>query len=385
MHDYDRIYQPRHLFDHITRAATYVCLWLNQGQRDSAAYYQQQLEEFCNRMPDSEFNNGYHTSITFIEKLLRTHCDKLQGKPLNMIDIYLFAEQTAKVNREQKRIEQERITIQNLLEKKNWYLQIEKERSQQFVFILLFSILCLILFLAYLYQRKLLKKERFIRQLKSQIQQHRLTLNEKEQLIRQNEEVLQQLSQLHAEQEEQAELQLNSRLEEIERIRLENNQLQKEVNQLQHEMNSYVSQLSDKESEMDSLERLSEQNQLLLTNSRQLIQQLVVADSLLQPICKGEVKHLEMIDWEKVYKRIDKLFNRYTTRLRKDFPALTEEDIQCCCFIKLQMPNATIARLYNIAPSSVTKRKQRIKERINLSKKGCIGKEQPVDVYLCGF
>ena len=382
---YDQLYPPRHPFDRITRAATYVCLWLNLGQSDSAAYYQQQLEAACNQLSASDFNHGYQTSIVFIEQLLRTHCDQMEGKPLNMIDIYRFAEHTAKINRQQKQQEEERLIIQNLLERKNLHLQIEKRRSQQLLFFLLFSALCLILFLAYLYQRKLLIKERFIQQMKQQIQQHRLTLTEKEQQIRQNEASLQQLSQLHSEQEEMAEQQLSNRLEEMEQIRIENEVLRQEMEQLQQEMNDYTNQLADKDSEMDSFERLSEQNQLLLTSSRLLTQQLIAQNAQLRAISKGEVKSLEAIDWNGCYKQMDKLFNRYTERLRNDFPALTEEDIQCCCFIKLQMSNAAIARLFNIAPSSVTKRKQRIKERINQSKEGRIGKEQPVDVYLGGF
>lgn len=385
MREYDQLYPPRHLFDRITRAATYVCLWLNLGQRDSAAHYQQQLEAACSQLSAADFNQGYQTSIVFIEQLLRTHCDQMAGKPLNMIDIYQFAEHTAKVNRQQKQREEERLIIQNLLKRKNLHLQIEKRRSQQFLIFLLFSALCLILFLAYIYQRKLLIKERFIQQMKQQIQQHRLTLTEKEQQIRQNEMALQQLSQLHSEQEEMAEQQLSSRLEEMEQIRIENEVLRQEMEQLQQEMNDYTSQLADKDSEMDSFERLSEQNQQLLTNSRLLIQQLIAHNRQLSAIGKGQVKSLEAIDWNSCYKQMDQLFNRYTERLRNDFPALTEEDIQCCCFIKLQMSNAAIARLFNIAPSSVTKRKQRIKERINQSKEGRIGKEQPVDVYLCGF
>ncbi|MDZ3925721.1 hypothetical protein UZS95_03970 [Parabacteroides goldsteinii] len=46
------------------------------------------------------------------------------------------------------------------------------------------------------------------------------------------------------------------------------------------------------------------------------------------------------------------------------------------------MNNSTIAALTAISPSSVTKRKQRLKERINQHLKTPLGVETTIDTYL---
>lgn len=382
---FDRLYPPAHSFDSITRASTYVCLWINLGRRDSAEFYLKQLEDCCTRIPEDYYWNGYRNTLFYIEKLLRSVYDVKYDKPLNILPVYELCEKMASIERKRIAIEEERKFVQNRLERKNAKLNEQKERNRRLALYGLLAAACLIFFLAYLYQRKLLNKERFIRQMKEQIRLHQITLSEKEQWIRQNEEQIEALSALQSEQEEQIEQQLNDRRQEIDQIRQENDRLLREKRQLQQEIEQYARNIPEKSGEMNAYERLASQNQQLITGIKQLALQRILQYDELEHLYKGELRSLTEIDWPVVYKRVDQVFNAYTKRLRKAYPLLTEEDIQCCCLIKLQLSNAAIARLYNIAPSSVTKRKQRIKERINQAQAGLVGKEQPVDVYLWGF
>lgn len=143
-------------------------------------------------------------------------------------------------------IEKERLFVQNQLERRNLNLKIQKDRNHRLALYILSAAACLIFFLAYLYQRKLLKKERFIRQMREQMRLHQIALSEKEQLIRQNEEAIEQLSARQSEQEEIAEQQLNDQLSEIERIRQENELLNREKKQLQQEMARYAQNIPEK-------------------------------------------------------------------------------------------------------------------------------------------
>ena len=68
-------------------------------------------------------------------------------------------------------------------------------------------------------------------------------------------------------------------------------------------------------------------------------------------------------------------------RLRKDF-SLTDDDLLICCLIKLQLNNSIMAELLAISPSSVTKRKQRLKERINQHLETPLEGERSIDAYL---
>lgn len=385
MRKFDREYPPKHLHDSIVRASTYVCLWLNLERLDSAKVYLQQLEHYCDLVPPAYYGNGYRTTFSYVEKLLRSVYEVKKRNVLNIIDVYNFCEKVASAERRNIAIEKERLFVQNQLERRNLNLKNQKDRDRRIALYILFATVCLIFFLAYLYQRKLLRKERFIRQMKEQMRLHQIALSEKEQSIRQNEEMIEQLSARQSEQEELAEQQMNDRLLEIERIRKENEQLNREKQKLQREMAQYAPNIPEKNIEMDSYERIAEQNRLLTTTAKQLSLQIILQYKELERLYKGEVRTLSEIDWPATYRSMDKIFNNYTRRLHASFPLLTEEDIQCCCLIKLQLSTSAIARLYSIAPSSVTKRKQRIKERINQAKPGLVGKEQPVDVYLWGY
>lgn len=46
------------------------------------------------------------------------------------------------------------------------------------------------------------------------------------------------------------------------------------------------------------------------------------------------------------------------------------------------MTTSAIANIYSITPASATKRKQRIRERINQAKEKPLDKNQSIDIYL---
>lgn len=83
-------------------------------------------------------------------------------------------------------------------------------------------------------------------------------------------------------------------------------------------------------------------------------------------------------EWEAIIESVDILHDNYTLRLRERFPSLTESDLQICCLIKLHLNNNTIAILTGISPASVTKRKQRMKERIGLD----LDENESLDMWL---
>ncbi|MFS2545202.1 helix-turn-helix transcriptional regulator, partial [Phocaeicola vulgatus] len=69
--------------------------------------------------------------------------------------------------------------------------------------------------------------------------------------------------------------------------------------------------------------------------------------------------------------------------LRK-IPSLTDGDIQICCLIKLRFSNGDIANMLAISPTSVSKRKLRLKERI-VQEIGSLGENQSLDLWLMEY
>ena len=65
-------------------------------------------------------------------------------------------------------------------------------------------------------------------------------------------------------------------------------------------------------------------------------------------------------------------------------PSLTDGDIQICCLIKLRFSNGDIANMLAISPTSVSKRKLRLKERI-VQEIGSLGENQSLDLWLMEY
>ena len=220
--------------------------------------------------------------------------------------------------------------------------------------------------------------------LEEQVRINIITLHENERKIRENEETILFLS---AQLDEQGNLNdmLNERQVEIDRIMSDNEQLLKEKLEIENEIRRLSDSMATNEVEMEAYERLAWQNTLYMASSKRLSSMLISKDEELHNLREGKYKHLSDIDWDSIYSKMDNLFDSYHKRLLKDFPALTDEDVQCCCLIKLQLTTTAISRIFGIAPSSVTKRKQRIRERMSQSRELLIAKDQPIDVYLWGY
>lgn len=65
-------------------------------------------------------------------------------------------------------------------------------------------------------------------------------------------------------------------------------------------------------------------------------------------------------NWLVIIKNTDTIFNNFTKRLQNDYPILSESDIRFLCLEKMNMEQTEIAKILNIALSSVKKRKSRI-------------------------
>lgn len=72
-------------------------------------------------------------------------------------------------------------------------------------------------------------------------------------------------------------------------------------------------------------------------------------------------------EWRTIEENTDLVLPQFTRRLRKNHPALADDDVRFCCLVAMQVPNAVIANVYGIAPSSVSVRKQRMKKKLDES------------------
>lgn len=82
---------------------------------------------------------------------------------------------------------------------------------------------------------------------------------------------------------------------------------------------------------------------------------------------RGKTGHinLEESSWKLIEENTDMVLPNFTTKLRRNHPSLSNEDVRFCCMIMMRVPNAVLADVYGIATSSVAIRKQRMKKKLD--------------------
>lgn len=276
---------------------------------------------------------------------------------------------------------QEKYDQQKLVNEKN-QIKIERDRLLRYALIGVIILICIIALLIHAYQRKLLIKERKIQEEEEKLHANILQMQENEMIINDNQRRIDELTQqLNASEGMQEQMEEQTRV--LEQIRNHNEALERENQTLQQSIEHYSTILREKSEERERLQKLVSENRLLHDREKFLTNQLVFKDETLNRLKKNP-KYMDSYEWSKVQESINYLFDNYTVRLSKMIPTLTDSDLQICCLIKLRIPNPDIATILSISPTSVTKRKQRLKERI-LSVTGSFGESQILDLWLWDF
>ena len=74
--------------------------------------------------------------------------------------------------------------------------------------------------------------------------------------------------------------------------------------------------------------------------------------------------YLETNGWKRLEEVTNKIYKEYTHRLKKEFPTLTELDVQFCILLKLQFSISQIAAITAVSTASVSVQKNRLKKRL---------------------
>ena len=92
----------------------------------------------------------------------------------------------------------------------------------------------------------------------------------------------------------------------------------------------------------------------------------------------GKERHvfLSDTDWEEIYLMVNDAYHNFIPKLRTNFPALTDKDINFCCLVRMNLSLQSLADIYCISKNSVSRRKLRMKEKMELAE------ETTLDEYL---
>lgn len=356
--------------NHLSIGDAYRLLNMN----DSAQYY---LEK-------AAVSENIHTTYRAYQTLyyLNRTIPRNYSKAMQYCDkFYIYMDSITKMKHDEEIIAmKEKYDHEKLLNEKNT-LQIEKERLTRNGLYTLLFIFAIIAFLFFFYQRKLIRKERTIQLQEEQLHAFSMQIHNNETQIEQNNTHITQLAEQivsNGELQETVVEQQNM----VEELKLENKTLQKQTDQLQRELTEHSQNAQGKfKEQMASFNKIMEENTMLRKREYFLCKQLILHTDVLASLIKSP-KPLNIYEWAKVQEAINRLYNNFTERLSKQIPSLTENDLQVCCLIKLHISVANMATILGISPTSVSKRKQRLKEQIIKEVGEQFDKNQLIDIWL---
>lgn len=207
--------------------------------------------------------------------------------------------------------------------------QLKLEKTNQEIIGLFVTAVLLILIIVYQY--RVLRKEKSLAHAREQIRIYKESIKENENRIKENEQLMATL-----------------------------NNKQQEIDEIVSENKSLLDQNAESHKEIEKYE------ELLKSSYKKLDEQLPYFDKLKD--LKEHPRYLKDADWSLIINWTNLQYHQFYTRLEKDFPDFSELDKRYCCLIKMGFSSSQIAVFANSLPESVSKQKQRIKQRIKKSK-----------------
>ena len=295
--------------------------------------------------------------------------------------LWFYQDSIGKTDRNKALIEmQEKYDQQKIINENN-LSQIKKDRIIRNVLIALIILSFIIAITNYLYQRKIVSQKQEISEKEEKIRYFTMKIHENETLINRNKMRIEELTiQMEGSQEIKEQWKEQNKIRQ--EIQQQNETLKLENNNLQNHISNYAQSLKEKSKELEAMEHLSKENQYLHKREAFLCNQLINQTELFNKL--KTTKYIDDQLWQEIKEKIDLLFDNYTKRLYHQRPSLTDGDIQICCLIKLRFSNGDIANMLAISPTSVSKRKLRLKERI-VQEIGSLGENQSLDLWLMEY
>ena len=345
------------------------------GQQDSAyIYLNEALKTYNIYTKASAYEYLYKLADTpQYRKYLKTYCDSLLFYNDSIIAIDKGKEIIAY---KEKYDHQKLITEQQRL-------KLEKADAQRLLFIITICLIVVIAVVAYLYQKRLVRKETTIRKQSEQLQDYMLQLHEYETRLMQNNRYMEELKEQLSGQEMNSE-ELHEYREQIDSLQVENSRLSEKINSLQHHINDYSSKLDKARREADKFRNLSEENLYLKQRERVLADYVADNDRLVKEL-REKCRVLENKEWEALEDVCESVYSNFITRLQSFCPTLTKQELHLCVLIRLRFGNAQLATIFAVSPASISQKKFRLKKHISESLKNGLPEEMTLDRWITEF
>lgn len=349
--------------------------YLMLNQYDSAYLYLNKALNTDNVYTKKEtYRNLYRLGdIPQYRKYLKTYCDSLLFYNDSIIALDKGKEIIAY---KEKYDHQKLITEQQRL-------KLEKADAQRMMFIITICLIMIIAVVAYLYQKRLVRKETTIRKQSEQLQDYMLQLHEYETRLMQNNRYMEELKEQLSGQEMNSE-ELHEYREQIDSLQVENSRLSEKINSLQHHINDYSSKLDKARREADKFRNLSEENLYLKQRERVLTDYVVDNDRLVKEL-REKCRVLEAGEWETLEQMCESTYSNFVSRLQGVCPTLTKQELHLCMLIKLRFSNAQMSEIFGVNTTSVSQKKFRLKKHLSDTLQDGLPDEMTLDRWVAEF
>jgi tetratricopeptide (TPR) repeat protein len=356
---------------YLLRGQIYLCL----SKADSALYY----------LKKSLRTDNVYTKRSVYKTLYQLSCDsEFNIYMKEFCDSLLFYTDSVMSLDKGKEIiaYKEKYDHQKLITEQQ-RLKLEKADAQRMMFIITICLIVVIAVVAYLYQKRLVRKETTIRKQSEKLQDYMLQLHEYETRLMQNNRYMEELKVQLSGQEMNSE-ELHEYREQIDSLQVENSRLSEKINSLQHHINDYSSKLDKARREADKFRNLSEENLYLKQRERVLADYVADNDRLVKEL-REKCRVLENKEWEALEDVCESVYGNFVTRLQSFCPTLTKQELHLCVLIRLRFGNAQLATIFAVSPASISQKKFRLKKHISESLKNGLPEEMTLDRWITEF
>lgn len=356
---------------YLLRGQIYLCL----SKTDSALYY----------LKKSLRTDNVYTKRSVYKTLYQLSCDsEFNIYMKEFCDSLLFYTDSVMSLDKGKEIiaYKEKYDHQKLITEQQ-RLKLEKADAQRMMFIITICLIVVIAVVAYLYQKRLVRKETTIRKQSEQLQDYMLQLHEYETQLMQNNRYMEELKEQLSGQEMNSE-ELHEYREQIDSLQVENSRLSEKINSLQHHINDYSSKLDKARREADKFRNLSEENLYLKQRERVLTDYVVDNDRLVKEL-REKCRVLETGEWETLEQMCESTYSNFVSRLQGVCPTLTKQELHLCMLIKLRFNNAQMSEIFGVNTTSVSQKKFRLKKHLSDTLQDGLPDEMTLDRWVAEF
>lgn len=264
----------------------------------------------------------------------------------------------------------------------NSQLEIEKRNNEIWGWCILSILLLIVVIVIYIYHQMLVNRICEIENINKDLDSHVGRIQENEAVISQNQHQIESLS-LLVQKSAGLEADLNEKVLEIEQLHQNTVSLQSQNKHLEGDIEKFKINLQDRGNKLETYGQVVLENTALHDREKYLCVQLVKHIDILNSL-RSDPKYIPESQWVDIFDSVNVVYPNLIDRLQNDF-SLTDSDLQICCLLKLQLSNSIIATLLSISPSSVTKRKQRLRDRINQQLNTPLEGEISIETYLLKY